>query len=96
MFDASAFTIDAAHVEIQRFSGHVAGAKDHFTIKDGGHFYAAGVVGEPRIVVTFGKVGGERPLARIEAFERRLSGVLDATLERIPARMDEGDAVRGA
>ncbi len=60
-------------VDVQRFSERVAGAKDHFTLIRSDELRAAGVLGEDRIVATYGKTGGARPDGTIRAFERAIA-----------------------
>ena len=60
-----------ATVAIQRFSQYSPAAKDHFTIAAGTRLYAAGVLGETRVVATFGKSHEAWP-EEIDGFERRL------------------------
>lgn len=66
-----------ATIEVQEFSKCVAGAKDHFSITVSNRFRAAGVMGEPRMVVTFGKLGDVSADASIEEFEQRLAECRD-------------------
>jgi hypothetical protein len=64
-----------AEVCLQEFSRFVAGAKDHLSWT-APSFRAAGVVGEERLVVTFGKVAGLRPTEEMAHFEARLCHAL--------------------
>lgn len=63
---------------VQRFSELVAGAKDHVTLTQGQSIRAAGVLGEPKLVVTYAKQDEERPVAAIETFEATLRDVYGA------------------
>jgi hypothetical protein len=63
----------SAWVTVQPFSRLVSGAKDHVTIADSNRFRAAGVMGEPHLVVTYGKTAWEWSPAEITAFEARLA-----------------------
>jgi hypothetical protein len=62
-----------AQVSVQEFSRLVRGAKDHFIILRSERLRAAGVLGESRLVVTYGKPQEERPEEEISAFEARLT-----------------------
>jgi hypothetical protein len=59
----------AEQVRVQRFSQMVAGAKDHFTVTHEDRLYVAGVLGENKLVVTFGKSAWQWSPAEIVAFE---------------------------
>jgi hypothetical protein len=61
-----------AWVTVQPFSRFVAGARDHVTVADGDRFRAAGVIGEPRLVVTYGKTAWDWSPEEIAEFEARL------------------------
>jgi hypothetical protein len=63
-----------AEVVVQPFSRFVKGAKDHLTITRGDRFRAAGVIGEPRLVVTYGKTAWQWSPDEIAAFEAILEG----------------------
>ena len=73
------FLLDDLHafsdavVTVREFSRYVAGAKDHVDIVKHGELAAAAVVGENRLVVTFGKLREVYPEEGIGAFERRLA-----------------------
>src|SRR5262245_36161808 len=62
-----------AKVSVQRFSASVVGAKDHFTIVQEARLYVAGVLGESRLVVTYGKSAWQWSPREIDAFESRLT-----------------------
>ena len=64
-----------AEVRVDAFSRLVRGARDHFAVSRPGVFHASGVVGEPRLVVTYGKPGGAPPVQAIEEIEGALTGL---------------------
>lgn len=76
----------ADSIEIQAFSQMVAGAKDHVTIRLGDSVRATGVLGETKLVVTYGKVRGDRPETEINHFESLLCGLDGDMIERQSCR----------
>lgn len=64
--------IPDAQVSVQEFSKLAKGAKDHFTLLREGRVRAAGVLGENRLVVTYGKLLEQRPVEEIATFEAQL------------------------
>jgi len=76
-------------LDVQAFSQHVAGAKDHVTVRRPHDLRVAGVLGEPRLVATYAKgedMDPEGGRALVEGFLReRFAG-----LERVdPVRRRE-------
>jgi hypothetical protein len=71
---------EGASLRIEAFSKIVAGAKDHFTLEWAGAARATGVIGERKIVVTFGKVDLTRPVQTIAQFEQRLARLAQDTV----------------
>jgi hypothetical protein len=61
-----------AECSIQRFSSFVVGARDHFTVVKQNRLHVAGVMGEARLVATFGKSAWQWSPAEIDEFEARL------------------------
>lgn len=62
-----------ATVDVQDFSKRVAGAKDHFAVNLGNRVRASGVLGEAKMVVTYGKDSAQAADDDIREFERRLA-----------------------
>ncbi|MEE9386295.1 MAG: hypothetical protein V3V08_23020 [Nannocystaceae bacterium] len=61
-----------AEVVVNRFSKRVAGARDHFVLSRTGGYHIAGILGDVRIVATFGKTARdgdacEHTIARFES-----------------------------
>ncbi len=66
-----------ATVEIHEFSKITKGAQDMFAMKFAQNYRAAGVLGERKITVTFGKLGERRVWeGLIDDFEQRLESAL--------------------
>lgn len=55
--DAWLESLGDVDVRVTDFSRYVAGAKKQFELRLGDDLYASGVVGQSRIVATFGKLG---------------------------------------
>lgn len=70
--DAFRTSFPGAKVTVDAFSRLVAGAKDHFSVSRPGLFRASGVVGEARLVVTYGKPTGENPVEAVAEVESAL------------------------
>ena len=71
-----------ANITRKEFSRMVAGAKDHLSYThERPQWHAAGVDGENKLVVTFGKLGEESAEGEIGRFERRLSAACGASIE---------------
>jgi hypothetical protein len=62
-----------AKVTVTEFSLFTNGARDHLRFTVGPLVDASGVLGENELVVTYGKVTGERPATLISAIEARLA-----------------------
>jgi len=59
-------------LSVQAFSKQVKGAKDHFTISLNLNTRVTGVIGEMKIITTFGKTTQHRPVNDIQQFEALL------------------------
>lgn len=60
-------------LEVQEFSRFARGARDHATLSEPGRWHAGGVLGDPQLVVTYGKQNRERPVEAIALFEAELA-----------------------
>lgn len=62
-----------AKVTITAFSAWVEGARDHLKLEVGAALEASGVIGEDELVVTYGRIAGEPPVALIAAIEAKIA-----------------------
>lgn len=51
--------LPATTLRLDEFSRTVQGAKDHFRVSAGSRWSATGVIGDSRLIVTYGKFGDE-------------------------------------
>lgn len=77
-----------ADVRVDAFSQLVQGAKDHLRFGRKHAFEAAGVLGETRLVVTYGKPLAARPTETVEAVEAALSAQYRAPIQRLQPKSD--------
>lgn len=78
--EALAARDERLRLEVQAFSEHVVGAKDHATVRRAHDLRAAGVLGEPRLVATYAKGEGADPeggRGLVEGFLRERFGRLE-------------------
>jgi len=83
--DAFRARFPGARVTLDAFSRLVAGARDHFTVSRPAVFHASGVVGEARLVVTYGKPNGDPPVEAVAEVEAVLVALGLGPVVTVPA-----------
>lgn len=74
-------SLQFSRIEYNEFSKIVSGAKDHFKAAKSSDYWVTGVIGEAILVVTYGKLFGEKPSQEIKKFEQILSQFFQATIQ---------------